>query len=288
PWSSRYGRRNRYGPSPTVKVATPRDIRAFFMESESMPRSDYLSFPNRDTIDDTIADMQALAEQVLLKVDKTIEDQIPPPTAVLEDELPLHYDGLELTNGVTTVFMFSFPDMDIILPQVDIYGWTPDVMSSGVFDISSGNAVAWEDENLRVGLWLHSGWNQTAKMLQQYLELNDARYRREVWTMDEFLETNVIGSKVFIQQYDSFRNAKIVAAVRVPPEGVYAVASHVMDLATYLEETYPGHGFEKIIDRSDVLMIYFCGRQLTGEKAHPDLPTAQQSRFIIALVPEGS
>ncbi|MHC4799937.1 MAG: hypothetical protein ACYTF1_25150 [Planctomycetota bacterium] len=258
-----------------------------------MPQRDYLATPNADKweqapgslpvpleiIENAAQDFQGLLNALDAKgFDIPIKD--------LELRDALVYDGLPLTDGVTTQFMFSFADRDIILPKVDVHGWTPEILSNGVFAPGTGNAVAFEDSGLRTGLWLHSGYGETAGMLQRYLELNKDGYRHEIWTVDEVLKTKIVGARVFIQQSDSMRNAKIVAAARVPPDGVIEIAAHVMDLVPYIIENYPDHGFEEIADRSDVLMLYFCGRVLTGEDAHPDLPSYQQSRFILAMVPD--
>lgn len=214
----------------------------------------------------------------------------PRPALTPTPQAPWTYYGLDLNSGPEVEIRFDLLDeQPILLPSFTSHAWTPTLFSEGLFDwrLKENHGVVWEDLNGRLGLWLHSGPDEVMFPLQERLEREDSGYFRHYEDAQTYLDKQ-IGAGVSIYQGNQLSTSQIAAAVRVGPGGISALQSKVMDLVPYLAETYPGLGFESLVGRQDVLILYFCGRLLNGESKNPDYPYWQQARFIIAIVPEDS
>ena len=166
------------------------------------------------------------------------------------------------------------------------YQWTPTALDDGIFDVGKGTGLAFADDFGRVGVWLHSGDDQTASQLQLFLEREPNGFRKTALQTEEIL-ASLINVPVFIAQDGHLQPATIVAAGRVPPLGVDSMTPHVADLIEYMAQTYPNRGFELLEGRRDVLTIIFCGLRLVGEESDPAVSFFRQARFVISMVPDG-
>jgi hypothetical protein len=181
--------------------------------------------------------------------------------------------------------IFYVGDGRLVLRPVDVHQWQPDILEGDLFKPGEGTGVAYVEDFGNVVLWLHSGLRQTASILQQWIERNESGYRVPWEQAVGKIRNDLIGSEVFIEQRSSYGFFKVTAAVRVPPSGVMEVSEHVMDLVPYLAATYPGAGFEDVIETDDAVLLYFCGMALAGETPIPQMDRWTQARYVIAMEP---
>jgi len=196
-------------------------------------------------------------------------------------------NGLTFKEGVESGMIFYVQDGRLTLPTVEIHQWEPGLVESDLFKPGEGTGIAYTEDFGNIVLWLHSGLGQTMSHLQRWIERSDQGYRVPWEKAVKKINTELIGSEVFIDQrgLNKYGFFKVTAAVRVPPSGVLEVSKHVMDLVPYLAATYPGAGFEKIIETDDALILYFCGMALAGETPIPQMDRWTQARFVVALEP---
>ena len=173
----------------------------------------------------------------------------------------------------------------ITSPEFTVIPWTPEVLESGAFTISKKTVVAWEHLGF-TGYWIHSGMDWLGRPLaafplQNYLEKVDGREMRTPQEFDQNVADCLIGGKVNFQVGEDLLEGKITAVLRIPASDVKMVSNHVMDLVPYLAKTYPKSGFDKL--EAPELLLYFCGRQLSGEKADWSLAYYAQSRIFVAI-----
>jgi hypothetical protein len=196
-------------------------------------------------------------------------------------------NGLTFMNGNETSMIFYVGEGRLSLPSVDILQWRPGLLESDVFKPGNDTGVSYVEDFGNVVLWLHSGLGQTMSLLQQWIERDNHGYRVAWQDAHEKVRDELIGSEVYIEQKDfnKYGFFEVTAAVRVPPKGVMEVSEHVMDLVPYLAATYPGWGFENVIETDDAVILYFCGMALAGETPIPQMDRYTQARFIVALEP---
>lgn len=200
----------------------------------------------------------------------------PIPPIVEKD--PWLWDVIHFDSQSSPIEMyFDLPGGPVLVQPFTSYAYYPEILESGIFDPEKGNAIAWTDYKGRIGLWLHSGPAHTVTNLQVYLERDQQGNTRSYFIVEDVLD-EIVGSRVVIRQSALLTFGRIAATVRVGPYGVQDLSKHVMDLMDYL-------GLDDIPE--EALTLYFCGRQLAGEKRNPDLPHWQQARFIIVILPEG-
>lgn len=166
-----------------------------------------------------------------------------------------------------------------LIPHV----WTPELFGSDLFNARrpEDHGVVWQDDEGRVGLWLHSGPGEASYDLQELLERDQRGYFRSYREIQPLFDRYLIGSQVSLYQGDRQQPAYVAAATRVGPQDVGALQPHVTDMAEYL-------GLQNDMPTSQpALMLYFCGRLLNGEGPWriPDESPWQQARFVIGLVP---
>lgn len=215
----------------------------------------------------------------------TITPFLPQPATAAAPTLtpipnPWLYDGLDMSGGGQIVTAF---DGLALLEPFTPHIWTPDALSSGIFDLGAGTALAWLDDAGRVGLWLHSGLDQTASPLQEYVERDGRGYLRTVGDAEAVLD-KLLGTEVLLMQARRSSRSQIVAVVRIAPDQVDRLSTHVGDMIEYLAYNYPESGFA-VLPRTDVLTLFFCGLRLGGEESNPKVSYWRQARFIIALTP---
>lgn len=214
------------------------------------------------------------------------------PTVEKQPENPFSFLEIDFSNPKQPISMLITTNKGdkIQIPSFEPHGWSPQVDEKNIFNPRNNTSVAWIDQNNRIGLWLHSGrlssvhsgftmWNT-----QKYLEeKNNQGHRRTPQELKKLLSEQIINSQVFIKQEKTYKLAKITAAVRIPPHKVEESTNHVIDMVSYLADNFPGSGFEKIKNKSEILLPKFCGRHLVGENIDPKRPEYQQSRFVFAI-----
>jgi hypothetical protein len=197
---------------------------------------------------------------------------------------PIHnpwlYDGVDMSGGGEVVTAL---DGLALLEPFRPHIWTPDALGGGIFDLGAGTALAWLDDAGRVGLWLHSGLDQTASPLQEYVERDARGYLRTVAEAESVLD-GLLGREVLMMQAGRSSRSQIAAVVRIAPDEVDRLSTHVGDMVEYLAYNYPESGFG-VLPREDVLTLFFCGLRLGGEEKNPNVSYWRQARFIIALTP---
>lgn len=218
--------------------------------------------------------------------------QPPLPTPFLPEPTPTPaepwmFDGIDFDSPNEISILFELVDDDAyMLEPFTSHVWTSTTWWENAFGLEGHHGVVWEDSNLRLGIWLHSGDGEVLFPLQEKFERDSKGWFRNYMDAQTYLQEHVYGSRVVIRQNDVTSIGWVKAVVRVGPQAVMEHQTHVMDLIEWLAKHYAGVHFESLIDESEVLMIYSCGRLLNGEKRNPDLPYYQQSRFIIAIMPE--
>jgi hypothetical protein len=198
------------------------------------------------------------------------------------------YDGIDFRDQeVEVLVIMNCGDEQVYLNPFRVTPYTPELFVSGAFSFNLDFSMAWEHLGF-YGLWIHSGQSLTvgdlpAYPLQLYLENDERGYRRTPKDFTEHMQACLVDGELRLLQGDELSISKVVAAVRVPPPDVDEVSRHPMELVPYLAENYPDSGF----DRMDLpgLLIYFCGRQLSGEAFNNDHNYWTQSRIIIGFMP---
>jgi hypothetical protein len=230
--------------------------------------------------------LQQATRPVVTLVTETIEGVpalVPVMTPTPHPHAAWMYDGVDMASGQEVAVAIGSLTM---LQDFKPNPWTPDALERGIFDLGDGTALAWADDVGRVGLWMHSGLHQTASALQEFIERDGRGYLRTTEEAETILSDELIGRGVLMLQGGHTSRSVITAAVRVPPLEVERLQPHVGDLVEYLAASYPGDGFEALVERKDVLLFFFCGLRLGGERDNPEEGYYRQARFIIALTPE--
>lgn len=214
------------------------------------------------------------------------------PTPTPEPE-PYVIEGIRFAEGAPIELRFHIPespvspDKVIEIPQFTVYDWHPDIfINPDFFQPGDHTAVSYIDDGGRVALWAHSGGRQTTMYpIQHWLEANLLK------DLDASLESSfrasaiLIGSDVDIIVAGQYTGSmRVAAAVRVAPLEVPEMISHVGDLIPYLAATYPNADFQSVVNRQQVVYLYFCGLALDGEPINPEANKWTQARFVIALV----
>lgn len=198
----------------------------------------------------------------------------------------MEFSGVSILNLPTLMtFQPGCDDKAIALPEFQILPWTPDIFEKGEFDVSKKTAVAWEHLGY-TGLWIHSGMDWAgnplaAQPLQEYLEKKDAWRKNTPAEFDQKASECLIGSIVKVKVGEDLLEGEVTAVVRIPAGDVEMVSTHVMDLVPYLAQTYPDRGFEKL--KAPELLLYFCGRLLSGEKPDYSIEDYSRTRIIVAI-----
>lgn len=247
-------------------VPRPEPMQAFDLEFDRLdePNHEITGFEDSDdpdTMEEFISKLQSLAEQSFTWVNEII-----------------------LRDGAELVLDFWLQDGTIRTDPVAIHTWYPGIGDTDIFNPGSNTAISWQDTVGRYGLWVHSGHNQTMSELQNWIERNEHGNRVAVDLAEDRLQS-LVGSTVYLIQNDEPVFATIKAAIRIGPWEVEELSTHVMDLVEYLADYHPGHGFDALRSRQDVLVLYFCGMALVGETPNSNYDRWTQARFIIALVP---
>lgn len=220
------------------------------------------------------------------------QEPTPEPSPTPEPENDWKFAGIDFSDSTKLIDMGFFIGSDTVLvPSFIPFAYYDGALEDGAFAPDSNTGLTYLDPKNRKILNLHSGrrgsldtQGYTMWGMQRYLEENPKngvrRYPREV---NELMDASLIGSQPVIRQGDTSSLVKVVAALRVPPEQVSASQDHVYDIADWLGATYPDSGFAHLGRDKDTLVIKFCGRILTGERADDSRPSYQQSRFFLAL-----
>lgn len=198
---------------------------------------------------------------------------------------PFVIDNTLFDAGNEIGLVFFVPEGGIKIPQFTVNHWKPGIFDDpNYFEPGSKDVVSFMDEERRVGLWLHSGgYGTTMYPLQFWLE-NQIGIKQLSPSENDQKLIDLIGTNVDISVGDyDVGFMSVVAAVRVPPDEVEALAGHAMDMIPYIAETYPETGFSNLVDRQQVVYLYFCGLALAGEEPNPDANKWTQARFVIAL-----
>lgn len=208
-----------------------------------------------------------------------------------EEENGFDFAGINFSDPANPIGMMitTTEDNKIIIPEFYSYSWSPEVDEKNVFDPDNNTGIAWKDSGERIGLWVHSGragllhegytmWNT-----QKFIEEDEKGNARPAWAVNEILDKIIRGSDITIKQGNKIITAKITAAVRMPPDRVIYSTVHVLDMVPYIAKTYPGKGFEELVDKKQVLLPKFCGRKAADEKGNKNLPYYQQARFVFGI-----
>jgi len=211
---------------------------------------------------------------------------LPEPTPTLA--IPWVFDGIDFNSPNEISILFELVDDDVyLLEPFTSHAWELDTWWEYTFALEGHHGIVWEDSNLRLGIWLHSGDGEVLFPLQEKIERDSKGWFRNYMDAQTYLQEHVYGARVVIRQSDVISVGRVKAVVRVGPQAVLAHQTHVMDLIEWLAKRYDDAHFDDLVEESEVLMIYSCGRLLNGEVKNPDLPYWQQARFIIAIMPEG-
>lgn len=213
----------------------------------------------------------------------------PTPTPMIEERNPLAWRDIDLSQGEMTMIYIEPAGMvdAIVTDLMAPWAYFDGIFETEYFDPDTANSVVWADQHGRITFWGHSGPDQPMTPLQEYLERDEHGNTVARSITEDRLANQMIDARVLLIQNGQAAQGKIIAAIRVPPDGVQSLMSHVGDLPEYLRDAYPGHGFQFASGvYEDLLMIFFCGRRLAGEDPNPSLPIWQQSRFVLAVVPD--
>ena len=209
--------------------------------------------------------------------------ELPPKEIPLPEPPPEIWGDLDLTNGTGTYFVVYTPELAFATGEFYPWSYRKGIFESELFDPDEAGAVSWTDQQARIVLWVHSGPNHTVSVLQRFIELDDRGFIVSGATAEERIRQEIMGSPFeFIQNHTSFWT-HMTAWARVPPGEVEELNEHVSDLPEYLREQYPDQGWEGF--NQDTLIIFFCGRQLTGDPKDPSRPYWQQTRYVLGLLP---
>ncbi len=190
---------------------------------------------------------------------------------------------------------------ELLIPPFTPISWREGILESGDFSPDKNTGLTYLDEDMRKILNLHSGRagplrpGYTMWEVQMAIETNSLGNRISPAQAEEKLKTQFMGASVLVRQREA-AFAKIAAAVRVPPSLVYESTRHVYEetdangnviregIVPWLAENFPDSGFSDLVDKSDVLIIKFCGRILSGEREEKRISSSfQQARFFLAL-----
>ena len=219
-----------------------------------------------------------------------VSDQVVLEVPVIEQETDwMKFGKLDLLQGELS---FDFETQcdgreKILIPPIKIIPWYPTVFDDGEFGSGKNVAVAWEHLGYE-GLWIHSGWDfwserSPATDLQYFLETDEVNEVQPLAWIESRLNECLRGNQVSLDQQGQTYAGQVVAAIRVPAEGVEELSRHTMDLVPYLAQTYPQSGFSDLGE--DALLIFFCGRAALDERTDPDAGYWTQTRYVIALEP---
>ena len=197
--------------------------------------------------------------------------------------LPYVIDNILFDEGLVMSLIFNLPGTRIRSKDFEVFHWTSESIKEGIFKPGNDTAITYEDQDRRVVMSVHSGASRmTMHELQVWLE---DRGRADSEFANDRIMNELIGSSVdIIAEDETYAFMRVAAAVRVPPPDVKEFNSHVMDLVPYLGLRYPGSGFAQISNRSEVLILYFCGKDFSDETAVPGIDKWSQARFVIAMV----
>ena len=205
---------------------------------------------------------------------------MPMPTPTVDPHAAWRFGNIDFASGDRLESIVIVFEGIVTMPGFDSYPWTPSAFDSGVFDVGQGTGLAWNDEAGRVGLWIHSGYGQTADLLQRYIERDEHGFLRTYTDAEARLE-GMRGTAVTIIQNGNVTRGVIADAARVAPLSVPALNTHVVDLVAYENER---NALLRIATKTNVLMLFFCGERLGGEERNKAEPHFRQSRYIIAIV----
>jgi hypothetical protein len=207
----------------------------------------------------------------------------PPEIVPSPEPTPEIWGDLDLTNGISTYFTVHTPDLAFATGEFYPWSYREGIFESDLFDPDEAGAVSWTDQLARIVLWVHSGPNHTISVLQRFIELDERGYIVSGARAEERIRQEIMDSPFeFVQGHTSFWT-HMTAWARIPPDEVEELNEHVSDLPEYLREQYPDQGWEGF--NRDTLIIFFCGRQLTGDPHDPTRPYWQQTRYVLGLLP---
>lgn len=247
----------------------------------------YPSFPKQVPSDPKQGDPTEKAPLPPLEV---LPDQVVLEAPVIEQETDwMKFGKLDLLQGELSLDFATQCDggENILIPSIKIIPWYPTVFDDGEFGIGKNVAVSWEHLGYE-GLWIHSGWDfwsesSPATDLQYFLETDAVNEVQPLAWIETRLNECLRGNQVSLDQQGQTYMGEVVAAVRVPAEGVEELSRRTMELVPYLAQAYPQSGFADLDE--DALLIYFCGRAALDERTDPDAGYWTQTRYVIALEP---
>ncbi len=205
--------------------------------------------------------------------------EIPPP-----EPTPEIWGDLDLTNGTGTYFTVYTPEFALATGEFYPWSYREGIFESELFDPDENGAVSWTDYLSRIVLWVHSGPNHTMSVLQRFIELDDRGFIVSGARAEEKIQQELMNQPFqFVQADGTEQWTHMTAWARIEPNKVWEVNQHVSDLPEYLREQFPNQGWEGF--NRDTLIIFFCGRQLTGDPHDPQRPYWQQTRYVLGLLP---
>lgn len=209
--------------------------------------------------------------------------ELPPKDIPAPEPTPEVWGDFDLTNGDSTYFVVYTPELAFATGEFNPWSYREGIFESDLFDPDLAGAVSWTDHLQRIILWVHSGPNHTMSVLQRWIELDERGHIVTGATAEERMRQELMNSPIeFIQEHNS-QWTHMTAWARIAPPKVWEVNQHVSDLPEYLREKYPDQGWEGF--NQDTLIVFFCGRQLTGDPHDPSRPYWQQSRYVLGLLP---
>ncbi len=252
-----------------------------------------------ETKEPTAQPIKTQKASILLQPEKTptlkpdVESEAMKELAPVEKEKENEFKFAEIDFSDPTIpiemMITTVENNKILIPEFNSYSWSPKVDEENIFNPDNNTGVAWQDDGKRIGLWLHSGRagplheGYTMWETQKFIEEDENGNRIPYWVINELLDKIIKGADITIKQGKKSVNAKITAAVRIPPSGVIKSTKHFLDMVPYLAKNYPEKGFEELVDKKQVLLPKFCGRLAAGEKENKELPYYQQARFVFGI-----
>lgn len=208
----------------------------------------------------------------------------PPAIIPSPEPTPEVWGDLDLTNGTGTYFTVYTPELAFATGEFYPWSYREGIFESDLFLPDEAGAVSWIDQQARIVLWVHSGPNHTMSVLQRFIELDERGFIVSGARAEERIQQEIMGSPFEFVQADGTRFwTHMTAWARIQPNKVWEVNQHVSDLPEYLREQFPDQGWEGF--NRDTLIVFFCGRQLTGDPHDPLRPYWQQTRYMLGLLP---
>lgn len=182
-------------------------------------------------------------------------------------------------------FILPTPNSNVAIPDVTLVRWFDGMADTDLYKPESNLAIGFQDGHGRTGIWVHAGGDTAFTPIRNSLELGDFGNLRTPFMVASAVGL-LVGEPATVIWRGETQQARVTAAVRVEPVEVDGMEARLMDMPEYLNDLYPGAGFQSVQDGSDYLILVFCGRSL-GDTLVENVEWWTQARFVVVLAVEG-